>query len=219
MRADLEKLLKSRPGKQRFDPAPPPPRAGESRRAFLKTLALGCGGLLSPILLAGGSAGSRRPGGPVRAGQALTEAQMRLLRAFAETIIPRTDTPGAAETDTHGFIDDQLANCRAPDEAKRFIADLEEAGKRVQAHWKAGFPDLGPKERHAAMTAIAHRETPFDGLGADFFRKLKSLILLGYYSSQAGASRELVYLPIAGGYDGDFKLSDNGGKAFSPHVY
>ena len=210
--------MKSRSDKRQSDPAPLASQAAESRRVFLKTLALGCGGLISGNLLAGLSAAARQPGGPVRAGQALTEKQMRLLRDLVETIIPRTETPGAAETDTHGFIDDQLANCRAPDEAQRFIADLDQAGGLVNRHWKADFPGLDAKEQRAAMTAIAHRDPPFEELRADFFLKLKSLTLLGYYSSKAGASEELVYLPIAGGYDGDFKVADNGGKAFSPPV-
>lgn len=191
---------------------------GISRRDFLGILAAGCAGLLSPAALAGDFQTTRVPGGPVRQGQALSEARMRLLRSLADTIIPRTDTPGAADTDTHGFIDDQLANCRAHGEASRFIADLDAAGMLTERQWGREFPDLAAEEQLAAMTAIAHNASPFDSLAPDFFTRLKTLTMLGYYSSREGASEELVYLPVPGGYDGNFKVSDSGGKAFSPPV-
>lgn len=182
-------------------------------------MALGCAGLLSSGLMAQTAAGYREPGGPVRQGQALSEKQMRLLRELVETIIPLTDTPGAAETDTHGFIDDQLANCRAPEEAKQFIAQLDRFDHKCQQHWNGAFAVLSAQDKHAAMSACARHQSPFETLPEDFFFKLKALTVLGYYSSEAGASQELVYLPIPGGYLGDFKVSGNGGKAFSPRVF
>jgi hypothetical protein len=182
-------------------------------------LALGCAGLLSADVLAGVLSTARKPGGPVRRGQVLSESQMQLLRDFVEVIIPQTETPGAAATDTHGFIDDQLANCQAPEEARRFITDLDKAGELIGQHWKMIHSELPEQDQQAVMTAIAHRAKPFDTLSDNFFHQLKSLTLLGYYSSEAGASEELVYLPVPGGYDADFKVSDNNGRAFSPRVF
>lgn len=193
--------------------------AGVSRRDIIKYFSLGSAGLLSANVLAGTGLLVREPGGPVRKGQLLSEAQMRLLRELAEVIIPETDTPGAAATDTHGFIDDQLANCEAPDKAGHFISQLEQLDDRVMQHWGKAFPALSSSEKHAAMSALAHHKKPFDTLSADFFSTLKSLVVVAYYSSKAGASQELVYLPIPGGYRGDFKLAENGGRAFSPPVF
>ena len=197
----------------------PHPHSGISRRELLKAMAIGCAGLLSSSLIASTSAGFREPGGPVRQGQALSEKQMQLLRELVETIIPLTDTPGAAETDTHGFIDDQLANCRAPEEAKQFIAQLDRFDQKCQQHWNGSFAVLSAQDKQAAMSACARHQSPFETLPEDFFFKLKALTVLGYYSSEAGASQELVYLPIPGGYLGDFKVSGNGGRAFSPRVF
>lgn len=197
----------------------PQPHTGISRRALLQAMVLGCAGLLSSSLLAGTTTGFRQSGGPVRQGQALSETQMKLLRALVETIIPQTDTPGAAETDTHGFIDDQLANCRAPEEAIQFKSELDQFDEQCRQHWNMGFADLSAPNKQAAMSACTQQQVPFKDLPADFFYKLKALTILGYYSSEAGASQELVYLPIPGGYLGDFKISDNGGRAFSPPVF
>ena len=197
----------------------PRPHNGVTRRELLQSLAFGCAGLLSSGLLAGTTTGFHQPGGPVRQGQVLSEKQMKLLRALVETIIPQTDTPGAAETDTHGFIDDQLANCRAPEEARQFTSEIDQFDEQCRQHWNAGYADLSAPDMQAAMSACAHHQAPFKELPDDFFYKLKVLTILGYYSSEAGASQELVYLPIPGGYLGDFKVSDNRGKAFSPSVF
>ena len=185
----------------------------------MQFFALSCAGLLSPNALAGTLDVVRQLGGPVRKGQILSESQMALLRELVEIIIPQTETPGAAETDTHGFIDDQLANCHAPDEAERFIAELKRVGELVRHGWDANFPVLSSSDKQAAMSAIASREPPFEENSEKFFPNLKALTVLGYYSSKAGATQELVYLPVPGGYRGNFTVSENDSKAFSPRVF
>lgn len=198
---------------------PTPGQSGISRRQLLRYFALGCAGLLSSNALAGTLSVERVQGGPVRKGQILSDSQMALLRELVEVIIPQTDTPGAADTDTHGFIDDQLAHCQAPDEAQQFIAELDRFGALVQKHWGNEFQNLSSSDMHEAMSSLASGKSPFGALTETFFYKLKSLTILGYYSSQAGASQELVYLPVPGGYLGNFKVSENGGRAYSPLVF
>jgi len=190
-----------------------------SRRQLIRSLAYGCLGLVTADVIAGKPLGGREPGGPVRSGQILTESQMKLLRALVETIIPQTDTPGASATDTHGFIDDQLANCKAPDEANQFIEALDEFARVAKAQWGDDFANLNPADQQAAVAALAGSGVPFEKLPAAFFRQLKALTVIGYYSSEAGASHELVYLPIPGGYRASFTVADNGGKSFSPHTF
>jgi len=215
----VELSVKTNPGKKLAAPASAETQTGISRRELLQICVLGCAGLLGTQGLAGTLVALREPGGPVRRGQVLSEAQMRLLCSLVEVIIPATDTPGAAATDTHGFIDDQLANCRAPDEAAQFIAQLDLLNDQVQKSRGKAFHELSSQEMTEVMTAVTRNEEPFEVLDTAFFYKLKALTVLGYYSSQEGASQELVYLPIPGGYRGDFTLADSGGKAFSPHVF
>lgn len=196
-----------------------PAESGVSRREVIRTLALACAGVFGGTALSSALAGEREPNGPVRQGQYFSESQMRLLRDLVEVIIPRTETPGAAETDTHGFIDMLLANGRSPAEARQFLAGLDQLAESVRQHWGAAFPDLSGQDKQEAMGAIANGQPPFEELPGDFFARLKALTVLGYYSSEAGASQELVFLPIPGGYRGDFKVSENGGRAFSPHTF
>lgn len=188
-----------------------------SRRQLLATLSASCAGLLASNALAGGRTYNRKADGSKGKGKLLSAEQLAVLGAMVEIIIPQTDTLGAGSVDTHGFIDDQLANCTNPKEAKVFVAQLELCRNLILKQWGKAYPDLAAKDQNAAMQLLATNQTPFEKVGSDFFTKLKSLTLFGYYTSKEGGSKELVYLPIAGGYDGDFKLSENGGKAFMPH--
>lgn len=183
-----------------------------SRRDLLARIGAGCAGLLAVGTLSGLAGCSRKPNPVIADGQLLSEQQMRLLRALVDVIIPATTTPGAAEADVHGFIDDQLANCRSPEEGAQFVRDLDETGARIQQEQGAPYSELSPEAQIDVMTTLASQSV-------DFFHRLRDLTVIGYYLSEIGATQELVYLPVPGGYDGDFKLADNNGKAFAPHTY
>ena len=53
---------------------------------------------------------------------------------------------------------------------------------------------------------------PEPELAAPFFYQLKELTVLGYYTSEVGATQELAYLPIPGHYEGDYDFT---GKQWS----
>lgn len=190
--------------------------AGLSRREMLLALGAGCASLLSAPALAGHFPFKRQANGTVRKGQILNQKQMAQLRSMVDIVLPATQTLSAGSVDTHGFIDDQLVHCVDPAEAQRFINALDKANNFVQQQWKQAYQDLPLAKQNEAMQAIASKKAPFDQLD-DFFSRLKSLTVMGYYTSQEGGSKELVYLPLAGGYDGDYTLAQNGGKAFMPH--
>ena len=58
-----------------------------------------------------------------------------------------------------------------------------------------GTPLPSELKAETARPRPAHPATPF-------FRMMKELTLLGYYTSEAGATRELRYEPVPGRYDG-----------------
>lgn len=187
-----------------------------SRRQALLGLAAGCAGLLSPSLLATGVSGYGAREDLAAQGRILNREQMRELAAMVEVIIPATETLGAAGTDTHGFIDDQLASCRAPEEAKQYIALFDTIRSAVRESEGKSYSNLAAGRQIEIMHKLAIGEAPYGEAGADFFKKLKAMTLIGYYGSQEGGSRELVYLPIPGGFDADVSVADNGGKAYMP---
>ncbi len=201
------------------------------RREALRRAALLLGGALAAPTVAGVLAGcqaARVPDG-AWAPRALTRAQAELVAAMAEHILPETDTPGARAAGVHRFIDAMLAESCPPLERERFLAGLAEVDAR--AGRTSGHPflqcapadqrallDVLDREAFAATTSPPDRapETPGSRPGSDtgpavpFFRTLKDLTLLGYYTSEIGATRELHHAPVPGRYDGCVPLAQVG---------
>src|SRR5436309_379224 len=59
------------------------------------------------------------------AGQALSAPQLAQVRALADAILPRTDTPGAVDVGAPEFVDLLLAEWYPDDERQRLLAGLD----------------------------------------------------------------------------------------------
>jgi len=164
----------------------------------------------------------------LEADDAPTDRQREMLRVVSDIVIPRTDTPGAGEVGTGDFVLLALAHgldgtrdataavaralpqYRRPDGTLRYANWLEdELDRSASGDW------LGkPPPRRAALLAQfdakAFDKTP----GESPWRKIKALILTGYYTSQAGAARELQFELVPGRYDPKLALGPNA-RAFS----
>ncbi len=145
---------------------------------------------------------------------ALTPEQRRMVELLADLIIPRTDTPGALEAGVPVFIDQIVSAWYTLLERSIFIDGLaslnaccvEACGKRFIAC------DAVQQTRalvHADESTRGYEEVPSRRIDeapderSPFFYKLKLLTVLGYYTSEVGATQELSYNPIPGKYDGD----------------
>lgn len=187
-----------------------------SRRRFVVGLAAACGGIVSAECLAGHWPSYKRSANTKpSAGKVLNLNQMQLLRALADVIIPATETPGAAEVDAHGFIDDQLSCCHSPEDRDRAIRSLDAIAEIVKGSHSKAYWQLALHDQQALMTQMMNGAAPFSPEFRQIFRQLKSLTLFAYYTSEIGASKELNYLAIPGGYDGDFNVADAGNKCWA----
>jgi hypothetical protein len=126
----------------------------------------------------------------------VSPAQGAVLAEVAETILPETDTPGAKAARVHVFIDLALARCVAPAQQQAALAALDALG--------ATFLALRPTERQRRVERIAP-----EPLGL-----LRELTLLGYFSSEIGATQALAYDAVPGGYRGCLDLKP-GQKAWA----
>jgi len=167
------------------------------RRAALRQAALVLGGVLSAPLAAGVLAGCEARGTPDAAWRprALTPDQAELVATIAEQILPATDTPGARAVGVHRFIDALLAESYPAGERERFVAGLTDLGRAFQAST--------PDHQRALLERLDREAGPF-------FRTLKDLTLVGYYTSEIGATRELHHVPVPGRYDGCVPLAQVG---------
>jgi hypothetical protein len=100
-------------------------------------------------------------------------AELTLLRDLADTIIPRTDTPGAADAKVELHINRAMKS-RPVAEVAAFRRGL----KAVVAGLKRG------KSYTALLTELSAAKSPF-------FKQLKDLTIDGYYTSKEGLAGEL----------------------------
>lgn len=184
--------------------------AGQPRRSALLRLGALCGlaglsGLAnSGEVLAAVAAGK---GGAAYQPVLLTRDELLLTGVLAELIIPRTDTPGALAVGAHRTIDHLLKVCAQAAEQARFKAGLARIEAAAQAQGGKRFGALPAARQAALLQALDTGSAPFDAEGQGFFRQLKAHVAFAYYTSEAGATRELAYLPIPGGFQGNYKLT------------
>jgi len=196
------------------------------RREALRRAALLLGGALAAPTVAGVLAGCRASRAPegAWAPQALTRDQAELLAALAEHILPETDTPGARAAGVHRFIDALLAESYSPLERTRFLAGLAAVDARAVSASGRPFLQCAAGDQRALLEALDREAlasppvplsttwrggTPHEPV-APFFRTLKELTLVGYYTSEIGATRELHHAPVPGRYDGCVPLAQIG---------
>jgi len=185
-----------------------------SRREAVRRLTLLLGGTASASTLTALLSGCQaRPAPAGWAPNALSSTQLDLLNVVVDHIIPRTDTPGASDVGVPAFIDLLLDRWAETDEEDRFLEGLDGLDMAMQEAHGTDFL-AGSADQQAALlagldaAAIQAREAGEDPL--PWFATLKEWTLSGYYTSEAGATRELQWLAMPGRFDGDAPLEEVG---------
>ena len=187
-----------------------------TRRDALARVALLLGGAISAPTLAGAlDAATRRSWMAPRPDWApgtLDAGQMELVAVMADHIIPQTDTPGARAAGVHRFVDALLSDHYPAPERDRFVAGLADVDARARSRHAKAFLECAPDQQVALLTELDDAAYPAAGGDAArapetwFFRRMKELTLVGYYTSQIGATQELHPSPF-GAYRGDIPYS------------
>lgn len=152
--------------------------------------------------------------------QFFTEDQARLVSELAEIIIPKTDTPGAKDAGVPGFIDLILKDCYKKEDQDRFLAGLTEFDAAAKTAYGDSFIYLEPEKQ--LEFAKAQNEAAIKAMNEDrsaprpFFLMAKELTLLGFFTSEPGATQVLQYVAVPGSYKGCIPLSEAGnGKTWA----
>jgi hypothetical protein len=126
-----------------------------------------------------------------------------LVAAVADTLIPRTDTPGALQVGVPAKFDSLLRDWASAPHRAAHIASL--AAIDSASRTKAGKPFalLAPAQRLAFLKAY---DAENFGRNADY-SKLKDLLVGLYYLSEAGASVELRYEHAPGAWEASIPLT------------
>lgn len=182
-----------------------------NRREMIKQIALASGLALSATSLNSLAASLLKPTDLSRRKlNLLTADQLLVLRELGEVIIPATDTPGAIATGVHDFINGYAAHCLSKEEQHQLTSTLNKIADAAKTHQKMSFDQLSLAQKVELLTKIEQAKSPFTEQDRTDLKQVKALVVFAYYTSEAGASKELAYLAIPGGYKGNFKFSTVG---------
>lgn len=163
--------------------------------------------------------------GDLEPSDAPTDRQRALIREVSQTVLPRTGTPGAGEAGVGDFVILALAHgldgTRTPtasaelpygfpehrrsDGSLRYLDWLETAlDHAANGDWLDK-----PHDRRIAVLAALDAQAFAEGAGEHPWKKVKGLILTGYYTSETGGSQELQYDLVPGRFDPAVPLAPN----------
>ena len=183
------------------------------RDAIQRTLTL-MGGLISAPTLA---AMLDKPNSAAERAAALKEFTPRiasLLAEIVETIIPTTKTPGAKAAGVHQFIPMMLADCYPDRERKTALAGITEIDLLSQQAYDKSFIEITQAQRNEVFKKFEDAAFANKTKERHPYFILKDLTLLGYFTSEIGATQALEYVAVPGRYEGCVPLKP-GQKAWA----
>ncbi|WP_414661896.1 gluconate 2-dehydrogenase subunit 3 family protein [Horticoccus sp. 23ND18S-11] len=136
-------------------------------------------------------------------------ADEALLTLVGDTILPSTaDSPGAGSIGIGRFILVMTEDCFSPET----VVAVRTCGREVEAESRGRFARpfaaLSQSEREAVLIAYEKRAAAeTKGRALNPFRHVKELTLLGYFTSEPGATLALRYDPVPGGFRGSVPLA------------
>ena len=175
-------------------------QAGIDRREAIKRvsvlfggLAFGGSGLLNAVEKAHARAAAVRQVGT------FTAQDIALLDEVADTILPETKTPGAKAAHTGAFM--ALMVTDTYDERQQGV--FRDGMQKLN---DAAFLAATPAQRLAKLEQLdreqkAYMDTRAQGAPPHYFRQMKELALLGYFTSEIGCTQAMRYRETPGRFD------------------
>ena len=129
------------------------------------------------------------------------------LNEVGETILPATSTPGAKAADVGNFMAVMVRDCYEPADQDIFLKGLGKIDDAAGKKFSKKFMELDATQRTALLTDLDKEQQEYSKTKKPkdpnhYFRMIKELTLLGYFTSEVGCTKALRYVPVPGRYDG-----------------
>jgi len=130
--------------------------------------------------------------------------------AFAEAIIPKTDTPGAIEAGVPGWIEVIVKDCYTEQDGKAIKDGLAAIAKDCEEKTGKAIDRLTGEEQVAFLNAYNAR----GGAEQTFLQQFKELVKFTYVNSEVGGTRAFQFDLVPGKWVASMPL-EPGQKAYS----
>jgi len=136
-----------------------------------------------------------------------TPEDIAYLNEIAETIIPKTSTPGAKDAKVVEFMTVIVKDCYEEKDQKSFLDGMKKIDEASQKKNSKSFMDSSPEQRKALLIDLDKEAKDFNAKKkpdeqGHYFSAFKQLTLWGYFTSKPGATQALRYVAVPGRYEG-----------------
>jgi hypothetical protein len=129
------------------------------------------------------------------------------LDEIAETILPETKTPGAKAAQVGRFMIVMITDCYDENERKIFRAGMETVNVQSEAKFGKSYLEITSEQRHELLVQLDNEQKQYtkekkEDEPVHYFRMMKELTLLGYFTSKPGCTQAKRYMAVPGKYIG-----------------
>ena len=118
-----------------------------------------------------------------------SDDEFHLIEGISDNLLPETGTPGALQAQVPYFIDLVVKNCMNQQDQQMIKKGLQQMNERSK------FFSLSAKEKLEAVKKVD--EAAFgDNNDQTWFRIVKKLALIGYFTSTEGMTKALNYVKV-----------------------
>jgi hypothetical protein len=155
----------------------------------------------------------------VKSTKEFTQEDIAYLDEVSDTILPTTATPGAKAAKVGTFMTVMVNDCYDENDQKVFHEGMEKLNDFSNKTYDQPFMKLNPQQRHDLLVKLDSEQNDYmkkkkKEEPSHYFRMMKELTLLGYFTSEIGCTQARRYVERPGRYDGNIPYK-KGDKAFA----
>lgn len=135
-----------------------------------------------------------------------SQKDIELLDEIAETILPATKTPGAKAAKVGDLMKVMVNDCYEERDQKIFHAGIEKIQELSKQQYNKDFIEIKPEQRHGLFVKLDNEQKEAmknwkAGEPKHYFRMIKELTLLGYFTSEIGCTQARRYIETPGRWE------------------
>ena len=147
------------------------------------------------------------------------DADIAFLDEVADTILPTTKTPGAKAAKTGQFMTVMVNDCYEEKDQKIFHEGMKKLDDLANKTYDNSFVKITPQQRHDLLVKLDQEQKDYmknkkKEDPSHYFRMMKELTMLGYFTSKIGCTEARRYFETPGKFEGDIPYK-KGDKAFA----
>lgn len=140
-------------------------------------------------------------------GDFFDQDMIAFLNEVGDTILPTTSTPGAKAANVGQFMSVMVKDCYKPEDQKVFMKGISDLDAASDKKFDKKFLDCSAEQRTALLSELDKEQkeqtkTKETDAPNHYFKMIKELTLLGYFTSEVGSTKALRYVPVPGKFEG-----------------